>query len=367
MSGTSQDGVDAALCRIRGTGSSLNAELLAFETVSYGRSLRDRLRSLAEGEGTPASLARADVEVGEAFARAALQVTAAVGRKRRPDFVASHGQTVWHEPRRGRRSTATLQIGCAAVIAERLGCPVVSDFRSRDAAAGGQGAPLVPYADWALLRAKGRVRAVQNLGGVGNVSVVTGRLRDVFAFDTGPANLPLDEAARLVSGGRERFDGNGRRARRGRVDSGAVKALLRHPFLRRKPPRSTGREEFGAAFVTETARRHRLSGDDLVATLTDWVARATREAYRRFVEPRQAVDEVLLCGGGARNGTLVERLREQFAPVPVGLLDDAGLPSDAHEALAFAVLGAETLRGVPTGLPAVTGARRAVVLGTVTP
>jgi len=241
----------------------------------------------------------------------------------------------------------------------------VSDFRPRDCAAGGQGAPLVSYADWVLFRKPGRVRALQNLGGIGNVTVVTGDLASVFAFDTGPANLPIDEAVRLVSRGREAFDRGGRRAARGRIDGALLAVLLRHPFLRRRPPRSSGREEFGGRFVAGL-RRKGLRPDDLVATLTRFSAAATADAYRRFVLPRTRLDGVLLSGGGARNPVLVAHLRELLAPIPVGFTEDAGLPGPMKEAASFALLAAETLAGVPSSVPAATGAARPVVLGKVT-
>lgn len=369
MSGTSVDGVDAAVCRVSGHGPPGRVELLGFRSAPWPRSLRERLRALGEGAASTRELCLLHAEVGERFADAAERaVHGALGPGARIDFAGSHGQTVWHEPRRGRRPGATLQIGDPSRIAERLRCPVVSDFRSRDVAAGGQGAPLVPYADWVLFRRPGRVRAVQNLGGMGNVTVVTEGAEGVFAFDTGPANLPVDEAVRLLTGGRETMDRGGRRAAAGRVHGDVVAALLRHRFLRRKPPRSTGREEFGAAFVKEVRDGHRLRGNDLVATLTRFVAAATADAYGRWVLPRARPDEVLLSGGGARNGVLVAHLRELLAPLPVRCLEAVdGAPGGAREAMAFAILASETLAGVPSSVPAATGAARAVVLGVVTP
>ena len=365
MSGTSMDGVDAAVCRISGSGAAARLRVLRFLHRPYARRLRERLRALAEGGTTAREVCLLHDEVGGAFAATAEAAVRAAGV--RPDFAGSHGQTVWHEPGRGRRRTATLQIGEASVIAERLRCPVVSDFRPRDCAAGGQGAPLVPYADWVLFRKPGRVLALQNLGGIGNLTVVTEDLAGVFAFDTGPANLPIDEAVRAATGGRESFDRGGRRAARGRVDGALLAELLRHPFLRRRPPRSSGREEFGGRFVAELRRlRPRLSPDDLVATLTRFSAEATAGAYRRFVLPRTPLDRVLLSGGGALNPVLVAHLRELLHPVPVGFTEDAGLPGPMKEAASFALLAAETLAGVPSSVPAATGAARPVLLGKVT-
>jgi anhydro-N-acetylmuramic acid kinase len=360
------DGVDAAVCLLAGVGPRTRLRVLRLEHRPYPPALRARLRALAEGKTTTREVCRLDFEVGEAFADAADAALRAEGV--RAAFAGSHGQTVWHEPRRGGRGAATLQIGEAAVIAERLGCPVVSDFRPRDCAAGGEGAPLVPYADWVLFRRPGRVRALQNLGGIGNVTVVTPGLEGVFAFDTGPANLPIDEAVRAVTRGRETMDRDGRRASRGRVDASLLESLLRHPFLRRKPPRSTGREEFGARFVADARRRRpRLAPDDLVATLTRFGAEATADAWRRFVLPRIDPDEALLSGGGARNPALVRFLAEALDPIPVRALDEDGLPGAAREAAAFALLASETLAGVPSNVPAATGAARRVVLGKVTP
>ncbi len=365
MSGTSMDGVDAAVCRIRGSGASARLDLLHFRSRPHGRRLRERLRALAEGTTTAEEVCELHHAVGESFAAAAAAALSEAGL--RADLAGSHGQTVWHAPGRGGRATRTLQIGEASIIAERLRCPVVSDFRPRDCAAGGQGAPLVPYADWVIYRRPGRVRAIQNLGGIGNVTVVTEDLASVFAFDTGPANLPLDEAVRAVTGGRESMDRGGRRARRGRVDAALLEELLRHSFLRRRPPRSSGREEFGARFVAAVRRRRpRLPPDDLLATLTAFSAAATVDAYRRFVLPRADVGEVLLTGGGARNPVLAALLREGLAPIPV--LEEAGdaLPGAAREAAAFALLASEALEGVPCSVPAATGAAHAVVLGKVT-
>jgi anhydro-N-acetylmuramic acid kinase len=360
------DGVDAAVCRIAGSGPTLRLEVLAHRFAPYPRRLRERLLALVEGAVPAREVCLLHDAVGAAFADAA--AAAAAGAGVRPDFAGSHGQTVWHEPGRRGRRTATLQIGEASLVAERLGCPVVSDFRPRDCAAGGQGAPLVPYADWALYRRPGRTRALQNLGGIGNVTVVTEDLDGVFAFDTGPANLPLDEAVRALTGGRERLDRDGRRALRGRVDRALLAALLRHPFLRRRPPRSTGREEFGAGFVREVRRRRpRLAPDDLLATLTAFSAGATADAYRRWVLPRARPDEALLTGGGARNPALVAALRRALAPLPVAVAEDPALPAAAKEAAAFALLASETLAGVPSSVPAATGAARRVVLGKVTP
>jgi anhydro-N-acetylmuramic acid kinase len=374
MSGTSLDGVDAVVLEIRGErAEELAVRVLAFHTEPYSDGMRDRLRT-AMDQGSPRELARLHRELGRAFASAlgVLLETAGIA----PGEVAavgSHGQTFWHDPPRGRGEGATLQLGCAATVAEALGVPVVADFRSRDVAAGGQGAPLVPWADWVLLRRSGVGRAVQNLGGMGNVTFLPadGRLDGVRAFDTGPGVALLDGAAWRASGGRETFDRDGRRARRGGVREDLLAELLRHPFLATPPPRSTGREEFGEAFLDSLLRRASPSDasdwDDLLATLTRFTAEAVAESFRRFL-PEGAVDEVVLAGGGARNPVLRDALRTALAPLPVRTGAEAlGVDPDAREAAAFALLAWAHLKGVPANVPAATGASGPRVLGSLTP
>jgi anhydro-N-acetylmuramic acid kinase len=307
------------------------------------------------------------VEIGEMFAKAALGVIASAGLEPSAvDLVGSHGQTIFHLPRKGRASAATLQIGEPCVIAERTGIPVVADFRQRDAAAGGEGAPLVPWVDWLLLRPRRGARLAQNLGGVGNVSVVTPRAENVFAFDTGPANAPIDFAASLATGGRLSFDRDGRLAAAGRADESEVRRLLRHPYFRRKPPKSLDRDTFGAEIVRDLIRRRPdLAGEDLVATMTEFVARSVVDSWRRHVPG--GFDDVVVSGGGVRNPALMRRIGELARPVPVRSSAEVGIDPDAKEAVAFAVLANETISGRPGNLPRVTGARRPVVLGKLIP
>src|SRR5262249_46225933 len=238
-----------------------------------------------------------DVAIGAAFADAALAVLAG-----RPcHLVGSHGQTVSHLPRSAGGPGATLQLGDAAVIAERLGVPVISNFRARDVAAGGEGAPLVPLPDFLLFGRRGRHRALQNIGGIANVTVVGDRLADVFAFDTGPGNMPLDLAARHLLG--EPCDRDGAHAARGTIDEALVAGLLADPFFAVPPPRSTGAEAFGASYIVPLLPRFRGRADDLLATLTELVARSIHGAYVRWVLPRAPIDEILVSGGGVHNAT----------------------------------------------------------------
>jgi anhydro-N-acetylmuramic acid kinase len=286
--------------------------------------------------------------------------------------IGSHGQTVWHRPPAEGERGATLQLGDPATLAERTGCAVVSDFRTRDLAAGGHGAPLVAWMDRVLLSAPGRTRALQNIGGIANVTRVPprGEAGGVFAFDTGPGNALMDAAVELATDGRLGYDRDGVLARRGVVDEALLAELLRHPYFAAPPPKSTGREEFGRPFVARLVEAVRPEGDqdwmDLVATLTELTARSIAQAYQRWLLPR-GLDEAVVTGGGARNPALMERLRQLLAPLP--LLDAAGLgiEPDAKEAMAFALLAWAHLRGIPANVPEATGARGPRVLGSFTP
>jgi anhydro-N-acetylmuramic acid kinase len=256
-------------------------------------------------------------------------------------------------------------VGDGAVIAERTGLPVVCDFRVRDVAAGGEGAPLVPLADWILFRQPGRVRALQNIGGISNLTVAPEELGGVFAFDNAPGNMILDAVARAASEGNELYDVDGRRAARGRVDDALVAELLEHPFLQQAPPKSTGREQFGLPFLSPLLTRFQDGLDDLAATVTRWVAAAIARSFTTHVLPTTRVDEVLVSGGGVHNVTLMRHLAELLAPIPVRSLATIGWDPDAKEAVAFAVLGNETLYGRPGNVPAATGAKGPRVLGKI--
>jgi anhydro-N-acetylmuramic acid kinase len=302
------------------------------------------------------------VLLGESFADAAIAVATAAGVALADvDLIGSHGQTAVHHPRSSGRVGATLQIGEAAVIAERTGCPVVSDFRVRDVAAGGEGAPLVPLADYLLFRAPGRRRAMQNIGGIANVTLVGDQLATLVAFDNAPGNMPLDTVARAASDGVEAFDRDGIRAARGKIDAPLLAELHRHPFLAQPPPKSTGREDFGREFVYPLLTRFGDRKDDLLATLTRFSAEAIARSYREALPALP--DEVYISGGGALNPTLMRHLVELLAPIPVQSLAALGVDPEAKEAIAFAVLANQTLFGAAGNVPAVTGAAGPRVLG----
>ena len=366
-SGTSADGVDALLVKVRGNGLSLEAEPILGRTFPYQPGLRDTIRAL--GGGRVSEICKMNFIIGEIFAKNALALIGEAGLE--PDqveLVGSHGQTVFHIPRGPRASPSTLQIGEPDVIAEKTQVPVIADFRTRDVAAGGDGAPLVPYVDFLLFRNEGGPLAIQNIGGIANVTVVTEDFESVFAFDTGPGNMPIDHVVSVLTRGAETFDPGGRHAVRGRVDNNLLDKLLTHPYLRAEPPKSTGREAFGQDWVMGILEsKGNSSVLDVLATVTFFVARSIHQAYEDFVFPRSEVREVVVSGGGLRNLALMAHLRRLFQPVPVRSVEDHGYSSDLKEALAFAILANETLFGNPNNVPAATGAKWPVVLGKICP
>ena len=363
MSGTSLDGVDVAVVRLDGEDERPDhARLVGFRSVPYDIAFRDRLAAALEGGG-PGELCELGFALGRRFAEAAaaslgdLDILPA-------DLAAigSHGQTVWHVPP-GDGPGSTLQLGEAAVIAEMLGVPVVADFRVRDVAAGGHGAPLTPYFDRLLLSAPARSRAIQNIGGMSNVTWLPaeGHASAMIAFDTGPGVALIDEAVRLLTGGDRRMDRDGLMAREGEVLEEALCHWLEDPFFREPPPRSTGRERFGAVRLRDWLGGR--SGDrpqDLVATLTELTARAIAEAYALA---KLAPDEVYLCGGGARNPEIRRRLAGLLPDAALLQLDALGWDGDSREAAAFALLARQHHLGIPVDVGWATGAAGSRVLG----
>jgi len=375
MSGTSTDGIDAALVRLHGRGRGYRVGRVRFQTVPFDPQLRRRLLAAAGGDAIAAGrLSQLNVDMGEALARTVLHLAREAHQALDGiDVIGSHGHTIFHGPPGVVRGTpSTWQIGEPAVIAARTGITTIADFRPADVAHGGQGAPLVPYVHWLLFRHPRRGRVINNIGGIAHPTFLPagGGVDDIVAFDCGPGNMLIDAVTTRLTDGRLRFDRDGALARAGHVDSVLLRGLMRHPFLRRIPPKSTGREEFGAPVVERLlahARRRRLRPPDIVATTTAFTAHALRDAYRRYLLPRGHVDEVYFSGGGSRNPTLMSVLRQELPFARVGVIDELGIDGDALEAVAFAVLAVETLRGHPTNVPAVTGARRAAILGKIVP
>ena len=314
-----------------------------------------------------------DAALGERYADAVRDLLASSGiAAGEVDAIGSHGQTVRHVPRSaGGGRALTLQLGSAAVLAERTGIAVVSDFRRRDTAAGGEGAPLVPMADAWLFRAPDESRVLLNLGGIANLTHLPrrGSAAEVIAFDTGPGSAVMDALAERRSGGRERFDAGGAFAASGRASESMLAELLADPFFRLVPPRSTGREHFGAALATQLASRAAALGvgeADLARTALELTAASVAAAIARFLQPR-GVDAVYASGGGVANRTLMESLARRIAPLPLRSLETLGVPPAAKEAMAFAMLAHLTLCGLPGNLTGATGANRPVVLGHITP
>ncbi len=370
ISGTSADAVDAAVVRTNGRGASL----LSFVAVPFPALLRSRILMAAGGAAVgTAEIASLDAEIGRRFAAAAIAAAkAARVPLRKIRAIGSHGQTVWHAPK--ANPPVTMQLGDPHVIAERTGVDVVADFRRRDVAAGGEGAPLVPIAHLELFGHARIARAVQNLGGIGNVTVLPAgrKASGVFAFDTGPANMVIDGLVQFYSAGRKRYDRGGAMSARGAADGELVAELLRAPFFRRSPPKSTGREVFGRGYVArllEVSRRRRLAPEDLLATAAELTARSIAESYRKFVLPQVKVKETLLCGGGVHNREVVRRIRGHLGPLGITVRSTAelGVDPDAIEAIAFALLARDTLLGRPGNVPRATGAKGPRVLGCIVP
>ncbi len=374
MSGTSADGIDAALVRITGGPDRPRLRSLGFVSVPYTRRVQQRILSLSV-EGQVAEICHMNALLGELFAKAALRVITRSGYEPSDiDLIGSHGQTIHHLPNGIREPgvgvvRSTLQIGEATVIAERTGIPTMANFRARDMAVGGEGAPLVPYAHAMLFGHRTRGRLVVNIGGISNVTYIPpgANASGVTAFDTGPGNMVMDALVQQMSHGRESYDAGGRRARRGTVDRRLLEELMAHPYLGRRPPKSTGREEFGSGFVGGLATRARkagLSADDLLATCAVWTAEAIGTA-RRWV--RGSIDEVIVGGGGIHNRAVMSGLARIFEGAPVKRFDDLGWDSKAFEATAFALLAHQTFHGRCTNVMQVTGARSPVLLGTLAP
>ena len=353
LSGTSLDGIDVAICEVTPRGAGVGVRCERFATVPFDERLRARIVAAYPPAPVGAlEVAALHAAIGEAFGRAVIEVAAGV----RLDAVASHGVTLAHDD----TARETLQIGDAFRIREHVGATVVYDFRAGDTAAGGTGAPLVPFVD-ALLFGERAPCVALNLGGIANLTV----LPEGIAFDSGPANLPIDTYVALRSGGAQRYDRDGALARAGHPSMPLLTALLDDPYFRRFPPKSTGREQYGAPFIAQ----HRdaldaLSFEDAVATLTAFTVRTVADAIWTF-SPRCAL--LVVSGGGARNPALVGGLRAVLPGVDVRVSDELGVDADAKEAIAFAVLGLTALRGRAAGLPAVTGARGARVLGAIAP
>ncbi|MCE5185567.1 MAG: anhydro-N-acetylmuramic acid kinase [Planctomycetaceae bacterium] len=372
MSGTSADGIDVAIVDI----SARRRTVIAYDTVPYSATVRKAVLGLCDP-------ARARVDdvchynflIGRLFADALVRTC----REHRIslgsiDLIGSHGQTIYHIPagrKQGKdRIRSTLQIGEPSVIAELTGITTVADFRPRDIACGGQGAPLVPYSDYVLFGHAKYSRALQNIGGISNVTYLpaAGSIGQILAFDCGPGNMVIDALVSMITNGRKHFDAGGAMAYRGQVSQPLLEKFLRHPFFKRSPPKTTGREMFGVAYSKqfyEFGINMGFGANDIVATATALTAQTIADAYRRFL-PKMP-DQVILCGGGAKNRCLVNMLAERLPECRLMTTDDFGISSDAMEAVSFAILAWATIHGICNNVPSATGASRAAVLGKIIP
>jgi len=373
MSGTSADGIDAALCEISGTPPKLNATILHSLIYPYPEGFQQRvIDACLPEQSNVEELCRLNTEQAELFAQAVLRVIDEAGANPSEiDLIGSHGQTYWHNVEADGTVTSTLQLVESAVLAERTGITTINNFRARDVAVGGQGAPLTSYADWVLLRHETKWRAVQNIGGIGNVTFVP-PLSDTkslpLAFDTGPGNMLLDTILVEVTDGELAYDKDGQLAQQGNIHEEWLEELLEHPYYKRLPPKTTGRELFGAQMAEEllkTAQNKQITLPDIMATLTLLTAQTIADAYQSYSP--HPVDEVILGGGGRNNPVMVKLIKAMIPQADVLTHEDIGLDSDNKEALVFALLAHETWHNRPGNLPSLTGATKPAVLGQITP
>ena len=376
MSGTSADGIDAVLVKIAGDGEESEISLAAYDTLRYSPGVRSRILSCQGARGgANRETTLLDAYLGELFAHAVIHICKKAGvAPESVDIVGCHGQTLYHHPipekMPGFDVTGTLQVGDPAIIAERTGITVVSDFRSRDMAAGGQGAPLAPYLDYALYHHRSRARIVLNIGGISNLTAIPAGapLSAVTAFDTGPGNCLIDLAVAQFTKGKATYDVDGAMARSGHVDGDLLHSLLENPFLKRQPPKSADKGEFGAELLSSIlSRGASLTPSDVVATLTAFTYRSVAAAVLEFLLQKERYEELIVSGGGSLNPVIMEGLQTALPKLMITRADEYGIPSKAKEAVLIAFLANETIMGRPGNVPSATGARQAVVLGAITP
>jgi len=376
MSGTSADGIDIALASISGAPPHLHAKLLGHTSNKFPTALRKEILRVAEQHPiTAGELSQLNFRLGEVFAEAALAACRAFRvSPKRIALIGSHGQTIFHQgkpvPYLGRPTTSTLQIGEPSIIAARTGITTVGDFRPADIALGGQGAPLVPYADYVLYRHEKLGRVSLNLGGIANVTVIPAAAKpeQIFAFDTGPANMLIDALVAHFSHGRKRFDKDARIAQTGRSIPALLNELMRDPYLKLAPPKSTGREYYGQAYLKKVlalGNKHRAKSADLIRAATIFTALSVVDALNRFVLPKTKIHQLIVSGGGSRNPLLLVQLSAALGSIEILPSSSFGIPEDAKEAFAFALLAYETFHGRPGNLPSATGARGPAILGKI--
>jgi len=378
MSGTSFDGIDACLVKITGNGLSTEIEIIEFETYPYKEEIRELIFDASkEQTGRVDKICQLNFTLGKLFADAAGQIAE---KSSIPisdiDIIGSHGQTIYHisslKEKADKKVRSTLQIAEPSIIAQETGVTTVADFRTRDIAAGGEGAPLVPYADFILFGKDGIGRAVQNIGGIANVTFLPAgcSINEIIAFDNGPGNMIIDRFAEIITEGKLKYDKDGELASKGKLNQDLLERLCSHPYLSIPPPKSTGREDFGIQFsdnLYEELKRDNVDFLDTITTVTVFTAKSISDSYRKYIQPSYKLSEVVMSGGGVYNPILLQFLKEYLENINIRKVEEFGIPSDAKEALAFAILANETICGYPGNVPSATGARERVVLGKIIP
>jgi len=372
MSGTSLDGIDVAIVDITGSGFKAKINVLTSHSVPYPKKVREALLAVSNTNAFTGDISRLNFLLGELYAEA---LEEAAERAQIPlnsiKLIGCHGQTIFHEGQGtqylGKKVASTFQIGESSIITERTGIDVISNFRERDVAAGGKGAPLVPYLDYMLMRHRGRGRVAINIGGIANLTAIPPNTNTdrVIAFDTGPGNMVIDQLVTRITSGAQTYDRDGAIAASGQIDPKLLAKLLRDKYFRAKPPKTAGREQYGSEYVAKLLDTE-LSSEDLIATATALTAESIALGVRNFVLTDMRVDEIFVSGGGTHNPTLMRQLRKAMDPIPVMESTEVGLDVDAKEAIAFAVMAYETAHARPSNIPMATGAKRPVVLGKLT-
>lgn len=370
MSGTSADGIDCAIIDYYQNGK---LKVLAFKTFNYPKAVREEIFKSFEGKSNSAGISNLNFLLGELFADSVIKLCRLSKIKIGSlDVIGSHGQTIYHNPYgqklAGRKIRSTFQIGEPSIIANQTKVLTVADFRTADMAAGGQGAPLVPYTDFLLFASKTKSRVIQNIGGIANLTFIPQKAKpaDVIAFDTGPGNMVIDKLTQKITNNKLKYDKQGKIASRGKVDIRLLSKLMDNKYFKLAPPKTTGRELFGTRYADrlyETAKKSNICDNDIIATATAWTAISIVKAYQDFLP--NMPDELILCGGGSRNRTLVKMLSEKLAKTKIIPMETFGINPDSKEAVSFAMLACETVRLKANNLPAATNASENVILGKI--
>lgn len=362
MSGTSLDGVDACLVEIT---ECCDVKIKETCSLDYPKDIKEKLFEMANNSGNIKDVCLMNFILGDIYAQCTLELIKKAGIKPKDiDYIASHGQTIFHHPQKPNNDTqtnSTLQIGDISVISDKTGITTVGDFRTKDMSAGGQGAPLVPFADEIIFK-RNKTRAIQNIGGIGNVTILSPDV-ETFAFDTGAGNMMIDYCMRKLF--HKPFDKDGELAFCGHVDENWLNYLLDEPYYKQPPPKTTGRELFSNKYIEEKLKKAPDNPYDIISTATALTAHSIFEAYKNFIFPKAIPEEIILGGGGAYNKFLITYLQKLFKDTPIKTHEDFGIPNKYKEALAFAILGYFTMKKLPNNIPSCTGAKRPVIMGKV--